>query len=53
VLIEDELTSGRLVTLFENQPLSLKAYYWVVPENRGASEGLRAFTNWIIAQAHS
>lgn len=53
VLIEDELTSGRLVALFEDQPLSLnKAYYWVVPENRGASEGLRAFTNWIIAQAH-
>lgn len=53
VLIEEELSSGRLVALFEDQPLRLKAYYWVVPEERGAAPALTAFTNWIIAAAHA
>lgn len=52
VLIEDELASGRLEILFEHELASPSAYYWVVPETKAATPALRAFTQWITAQAH-
>ncbi|MGA0605987.1 transcriptional regulator GcvA [Phenylobacterium sp. VNQ135] len=51
VLIEDELAAGRLEVLFEEALTGPSAYYWVVPEEKAASPALRAFTDWITAQA--
>jgi len=53
VLIDDELAAGRLEMLFDNALTSSRAYYWVVPEDKAASPALRAFTQWITAEARA
>lgn len=51
VLIQDELSAGRLEILFQEALTGPSAYYWVVPEHKAASPALRAFTHWITAEA--
>jgi LysR family transcriptional regulator, glycine cleavage system transcriptional activator len=51
LLIEDELASGKLVTLFDRPIRSANAYYLVVPEAKAASILPAAFAQWIIGQA--
>ncbi|PZQ64250.1 MAG: LysR family transcriptional regulator [Phenylobacterium zucineum] len=53
VLIEEELSRGRLEVLFEPALRDPNAYYWVVPEQKAASPALRAFTQWITAEARA
>jgi len=52
VLVEYELAEGRLQLVFEHQLLSPNAYYWVVPEEKSRNAPLRAFTLWLLRQAH-
>jgi len=53
VLIQDELSAHRLEVLFEPELTGPRAYYWVVPEDKSASPALRAFTDWITAEARA
>lgn len=53
VLIEEELAAGRLELLFDKGLRAPNAYYWVVPEHKAASPALRAFTQWITAEARA
>jgi len=53
VLIEEELSRGRLEILFPEGLTGPSAYYWVVPEDKAASPALRSFTQWITAQARA
>lgn len=50
-LIEEELAGGRLVVLFPEPLHTRSAYYVVHPASRGRSALLRAFADWIIAEA--
>lgn len=52
-LIEEELASGRLVVLFPATLATHSAYYVVHPAAKGRSALLRAFEEWIVAEARS
>ncbi len=51
LLIEEELASGKLVTLFDRSLRSANSYYLVVPETKRPSLPTAAFTQWITGQA--
>ncbi|GGG82331.1 LysR family transcriptional regulator [Edaphobacter dinghuensis] len=53
LLIEEELTSGKLVLLFDRPLRSANAYYLVVPESKTSAILPAAFAQWIIGQAKS
>lgn len=50
-LIEEELASGRLVQLFPEPLATRSAYYVVHPASKGRSALLKAFEEWIVAEA--
>src|ERR1700674_5808216 len=50
LLIEDELASGKLVSLFDRPIRSASSYYLVVPESKASSLLVAAFTQWLIGQ---
>jgi len=50
-LIEEELASGRLAILFPEPLRTRSAYYIVHPASKGRSALLRAFEEWIVAEA--
>lgn len=50
-LVEEELASGRLVLLFPIPLATRSAYFLVRPESEGRSALLRAFEEWIVAEA--
>jgi LysR family glycine cleavage system transcriptional activator len=50
-LIEEELASGRLTQLFPEPLATRSAYYVVHPASKGRSALLRAFEEWIVAEA--
>lgn len=50
-LVEDEFASRHLALLFP-EPLATRSAYWVVhPASKGRSPLLRAFEDWIVAEA--
>jgi len=51
LLIEEELSSGRLVTLFNQALRSANSYYLVVPDAKTSSPLTSAFTRWTVEQA--
>lgn len=53
LLIEEEMASGKLVLLFDQPIRSSNSYYLVVPEPKGSSLLVSAFTQWIVGQARS
>ncbi|MGC3895959.1 LysR family transcriptional regulator [Pseudomonas urmiensis] len=50
-LIQRELEQGRLVVANRHALSSSKAYYLMIPERKVESASLRAFRDWLIAQA--
>lgn len=50
LLIEDELSSGKLVLLFDCPIRSSNSYYLVVPESKTSALLSAAFTQWIVGQ---
>lgn len=50
-LIQRELAERRLVIANPNALSSLKAYYLMIPERKVESASLRAFRDWLVAQA--
>ena len=50
-LIEDELASGRLVRLFDLRLKAEMAYYIVCPPRALVPPKLRAFRDWLLAEA--
>lgn len=52
-LIEEELASGRLAILFPEPLATHSAYYVVHPASKGRSALLRAFEEWIVAEARA
>jgi DNA-binding transcriptional LysR family regulator len=52
-LIQRELAEKRLVIANHNALSSLKAYYLMIPERKVASASLRAFRDWLVAQARN
>ncbi|MER2604394.1 MAG: LysR substrate-binding domain-containing protein [Siculibacillus sp.] len=52
-LIEEELARGRLAILFAEPLRTQSAYYVVHPASKGRSALLRAFEEWIVAEAGS
>lgn len=53
VLAEAELASGRLVRPFAQSQPAGQAYYLVCPEIAADRPKIRAFREWILAEAHS
>ncbi|SDT12925.1 LysR family transcriptional regulator [Pseudomonas oryzae] len=53
LLIQRELAEGRLIVPLEHAYLSDKAYYLIVPERKVESAALRAFRDWLLAQAQA
>ncbi len=51
ILIEEELTSGKLLPLFSHPVRSANSYYLVVPEAKISSPLTTAFTHWIVREA--
>jgi len=51
LLIEEELSSGKLSALFSHPVRSANSYYVVVPEAKISSPLTAAFTHWIIREA--
>ena len=51
LLIEDELSLGRLTALFSRSVRSSSSYYVVVPESKISSPLTAAFTEWILREA--
>jgi len=52
-LVEEELASGRLVVLFAEPLRTRSAYYVVHPASKGRSALLKAFEEWIAAEARA
>ena len=52
-LVADELAAGALRVLFPHSLASDEAYYLVVPEARAANPWVRAFRDWVIAEAQN
>jgi LysR family glycine cleavage system transcriptional activator len=50
-LIEDELAAGELVIPFDRPVRSTQAYYLVYPEEKKSLPALKAFRDWLLAQA--
>lgn len=50
-LIQQELEQGRLVVANRHALSSNKAYYLMIPERKVESASLRAFRDWLVAQA--
>ncbi|MGH7067390.1 MAG: transcriptional regulator GcvA [Acetobacteraceae bacterium] len=50
-LIEDELVSGRLVRLFDLRLKSEMAYYFLCPQLSLEQPKVRAFRDWLLAEA--
>lgn len=50
-LIEEELAHDRLVVLFDDVLADEQAYYLVIPEARAETPLVRAFREWILAEA--
>ena len=50
-LIQRELAEGRLVVANRHALSSIKAYYLMIPERKVESASLRAFRDWLVAQA--
>lgn len=50
LLIEEELSSGKLVLLFDRPIRSTNSYYLVVPEAKTSSLLTAAFRQWIVSQ---
>jgi LysR family transcriptional regulator, glycine cleavage system transcriptional activator len=53
LLIEDELSSGKLVLLFDRPIRSANSYYLVVPESKTSALLAAAFAQWIVGQSQS
>lgn len=53
LLIEEELSSRKLVLLFDRPIRSANSYYLVVPESKTSSLLAAAFTQWMVAQTRS
>lgn len=51
ILIEEELSSGKLSLMFHRSVRSASSYYIVVPETKVASPLTNAFTRWVIREA--
>jgi LysR family glycine cleavage system transcriptional activator len=51
LLIEEELSSGKLVLLFDRPIRSSNSYYLVVPESKTSSLLTAAFRQWIVSQS--
>ncbi|RWU27019.1 LysR family transcriptional regulator [Pseudomonas alkylphenolica] len=51
-LIQRELAEGRLVVANRHALSSIKAYYLMIPERKVESASLRAFRDWLVAEAH-
>lgn len=51
ILIQEELSSGKLSLLFERSIRSASSYYIVVPETKVASPLTTSFTRWMIREA--
>lgn len=49
-LIEDEMASGRLKTIFERPMSTDNSYYVVLPEGKRESVLGQAFQNWLLTQ---
>ncbi|MEG0968305.1 MAG: LysR substrate-binding domain-containing protein [Pseudomonas sp.] len=50
-LIQRELAEGRLVVANRHGLSSIKAYYLMIPERKVESASLRAFRDWLVAEA--
>ena len=50
-LIEEELSSGRLVIPLDHAYLSEKAYYLIIPERKAESATLAEFRDWLLSVA--
>ena len=50
-LIQHELEEGRLVIANPHALSSIKAYYLMIPERKVESASLRAFRDWLVAEA--
>ena len=50
-LIQRELAEGRLVVASPHALSSIKAYYLMIPERKVESASLRAFRDWLVAEA--
>jgi LysR family transcriptional regulator, glycine cleavage system transcriptional activator len=50
-LIEDELRSGKLIAPFSQRVRCSKRYYAIARQGRSASSAVRAFMDWLAAQA--
>ena len=51
ILVEADLASGRLEVLFPQTLISTKAYYFVCPETKAEAPLVKAFRDWIVAEA--
>jgi DNA-binding transcriptional LysR family regulator len=52
-LAEDELESGALKVLMSGTAARIDlSFYLVVPATKSAVHGIRAFTEWILNEAH-
>jgi LysR family glycine cleavage system transcriptional activator len=50
-LIDDELTSGKLIMPFDFKARSTQAYYLVYPEEKQDVPAIIAFRDWLLSQA--
>jgi LysR family transcriptional regulator, glycine cleavage system transcriptional activator len=50
-LIDDELSSGRLIMPFSGPLLRSRAYHWLVPSARAHDPVLKAFCDWLTEEA--
>ncbi|MGI8525549.1 MAG: transcriptional regulator GcvA [Pseudolabrys sp.] len=51
VLIESELNSGSLVTLFKNKKVTAGAYYFLCRESEWQSPKIKHFRDWLLKEA--
>jgi LysR family transcriptional regulator, glycine cleavage system transcriptional activator len=52
ILIEEELSTGKLVELFDCPRRSNSSYYLVVPEAKTSSTLITEFKQWLVLEAH-
>lgn len=53
LLIEEELALQRLIRPFSIDFVSPNSYYWIVPEEKGASGVLQHLTQWLVNSARN
>lgn len=51
ILIQEELSCGKMVELFDHPTRSNSSYYLVVPEAKASSALVAAFVQWLVAEA--